>query len=329
MTHYMHSSNMKKFIIKIIIFLLCVIIGLLTYEVIIRSCDNDYKFKNSWLSENAKKVKILSLGSSHGFYGISPEEFSLQTFNAGHHAQDLRFDNFIFNKFFPNMDSLRYVILPISYPTPFGQLEYLTKDNKRIVNYVLYYDCPDFPFSIKYNFECCSINVEYLLSILKSHTLRSCNEYGQLQEPNMDTIDFEQFGKERVKRFSYRQTDLSELELDTIFEKNVSYVQDIINKCNIRNVHVILLTIPVYSSYSKNEDEEQWKRTLEFCQQLQNRNNNVSYINMQTDERFSIDDFFDADHLNQFGAAKLSNFLNDYIMNTLEPQVKNYALSIP
>lgn len=39
------------------------------------------------------------------------------------------------------------------------------------------------------------------------------------------------------------------------------------------------------------------------------------YINLFTDDRFVEDDLYDADHLCEIGAEKLTKFLNDYILS--------------
>lgn len=92
---------MRGFLLKLILFILPVIIFCVFAEVKLRSIDNDYKYKNEWLGKNASKVKLLTLGSSHTYFGINPEEFSVPAFNLAHVSQDLTFDYFLFEKYLP------------------------------------------------------------------------------------------------------------------------------------------------------------------------------------------------------------------------------------
>jgi hypothetical protein len=41
------------------------------------------------------------------------------------------------------------------------------------------------------------------------------------------------------------------------------------------------------------------------------QNNNVRYLDLHNDKRFGKNDFFDADHLDEIGAKKLTLILND------------------
>ncbi len=51
----------------------------------------------------------------------------------------------------------------------------------------------------------------------------------------------------------------------------------------------------------------------ETCEEMAQKYNNVQYLNLFKDDRFVEDDFFDADHLETEGAAKLTKILNEYI----------------
>ena len=75
---------------------------------------------------------------------------------------------------------------------------------------------------------------------------------------------------------------------------------------------MIVLTTPSYHTYWENLDQEQLDLFVEYCEYLEKQYDNVYYLNMLADERFQPDDFFDADHLNEYGAEKLSRILNDY-----------------
>jgi len=75
-----------------------------------------------------------------------------------------------------------------------------------------------------------------------------------------------------------------------------------------RNIRLVLVTMPVTSYYRTEIQPARWARVQglveKFCHE-----NNVSYKDYFSDGRFTLDDFFDADHLNFNGAAKFSAIL--------------------
>ena len=98
-------------------------------------------------------------------------------------------------------------------------------------------------------------------------------------------------------------------------EENVQYLQFIIDDCVRRNIKVILLTIPTYKSYYEQLDTIQLNEMEEICNRMDDKYENVSYLNWLKHDSFTYDDFFDADHLNEYGAEKLTKMLDEYIKN--------------
>ena len=60
-------------------------------------------------------------------------------------------------------------------------------------------------------------------------------------------------------------------------------------------------------------DPAQLNSMRRYCDSLVSINENLIYFDMLEDKRFSEDDFYDADHLNECGAAKLTKILDEYI----------------
>ena len=135
---YIFSILMKRSITQIILYFLIPFGGLMGIsEYCLRQVPNDYKYKNDWLCANAKKVEIYVLGSSHTYYGIESSRFRLSAFNGAHVSQGLKYDLFLLQKFEQSMDSLKWVILPISYFTITSKgLEY-GEEKWRIKNYTI------------------------------------------------------------------------------------------------------------------------------------------------------------------------------------------------
>ena len=285
--------------------LLCVAIC----EHFLRRIPNDYSYKNEWLTNKANYVKILSLGSSHSFYGIEPSYFSEKAFNAAHVTQSIKYDHFIFSKFFDEMDSLRILILPISYFSMFGSGPEGIED-WRTKYYSIYYGCKYHRFEPKYNLE--TYNGLHLknvvFSILGKANHRTCNDLGKGTTYALENRaeNWEESGSIAAKRHTKTKIDT------VILAKNKMMVKEMINKCGQKKVFVVIVTTPTYHTYRENLNQKQLNLMIECCESFEKQYDNVYYLNLLADDRFQSDDFFDADHLNEFGAEKLSRILNGF-----------------
>lgn len=297
---------MKRFLIRTVLLILIPTISIVVLcECFLRKIPNDYFYKSEWLTKESNSVEVLNLGSSHGFYGINPEFFSEKAFNAAHVSQTIKYDYFIFTKFINEMNSLKTLILPLSYGSFFDVLEN-SEEDWRVKYYSIYYGCDFHRFEPKYNFEIYYgmqfVNV--YKSMLGKINHRTCNDFGWGTNYKLEkrSEDWEESGAVAAKRHTGDLTDMG------IFEKNRKLIEEIILTCKQKNIQVILLTTPTYKTYRENLNSEQLVLTTETCF-LWEKQYNVHYLNLIADDRFVPDDFFDADHLNEFGAEKLTLIL--------------------
>ena len=308
---------MKRFFKTLILFFLplsCFVIGL---EYWMRHVPNVYSYKNGWLEKNISMVHIWTFGSSHGFYDISPACFSKSAFNSAHSSQTIQFDRFIFEKFIDNADSLEWVILTISY---FSLTEDMTKDKLewwRVKNYCLYYACPYYKGDYRYHCEVIGNPLhiyEQVLRVMKYWTCGVddviCDSLG-LGLNHTKRERREQWVMNGEERVRLHTKNLAENE--SVIQANKENIEYIINRCKEKNVSVLLLTPPVYRTYYECVDSTQYTLVVDACKEWEQQNAHVHYLNLFKDSRFNEDDFYDADHLETEGAAKLTKILNTYL----------------
>lgn len=299
---------MKKFCKNIFLFfILPFALLFLAGEAFLRNVPNDYSYKNAWLTKNAHSVKLINFGSSHAFYGINPELFPVKSFNAAHLSQTLKYDYMILDKFAGDMDSLRYVILPISYFTLFSPgLE--TDEPWRIKNYRLYYKL-NVGGSFRDYVEMYPLPVRQLKTVIfgKEHSLVSVNAlgFGLAYDAAHRDPNWEMTGEVAAQRHTYELLDSDAVAT------NVNYLNKILEICKKKNVEVVLLTTPTWKTYRTHLSERQLALMTGICEKLASENSNVRYVNLLADGRFSAADFFDADHLCDKGAAKLTKIISD------------------
>lgn len=309
---------MKKFVYKILyLIVLPLLLFGLVYEGLARKVPNVYAYKNGWMAKNASSIKILNLGSSHGYFGISPSVFSDKAFNCAHESQDLEYDCFIFSKFFDNMDSLQVLILPISYRTFFEKGIEFSDEHWRVKYYCIYYECPYHSSELVFNSEfysdlCCrDIHIAGLAKSAFSDEQPELkwDEFGKgirNRTEVRDSIWWENNGKVRAK---YHSRVINYL----VVANNMEYVENIVEKCRKKNIQVLMVTIPAYKTYRDNLNQNQLGIMVDCCHLFEEQHDNVCYLNLLADDRFDITDYSDSDHLNEKGAEKLTLILQQTI----------------
>ena len=304
-------KHMKRFITKtVFLILLPVIVGVVVCEIFLRRIPNDYAYKNEWLTNSSDSVQILNLGSSHAFFGIEPSCFSHKAFNAAHVSQSIKYDHFIFNLFDEKLYSLKVLVLPISYFSMLSSGPENGIEDWRVKYYSIYYHCKYHKFEPKYNLEIYNgLHLKNVLySMLGKTSHRTCSDlgYGTTYQLEYRAEDWKESGVIAAKRHTIKNIDT------IILEKNKSLIEDMIAVCKKRHIQVIIVTTPTYQSYRDSLDKKQLDISVECCNEFA-KHDNVCYLDLLDDKRFTEDDFFDADHLNEYGAAKLTGILQQTI----------------
>lgn len=270
-------------------------------EVSLRQMPNDYKLKKEYLEKYADDIEVLLLGSSHSFYGLNPEYFSQKTFNAAYVSQSLAYDLEILKRQLENSQNIKTVVLPVSVFSLYLRLED-GADSWRVKNYVMYYGMEN-KGDITNNTELFSNTLPVNYARFKNYYVKNepavtCSNLGWgTQFKSENAQDLEATGKVAAERHT---------QDDNHFEANANALRSVISLCNEKGIKLVMFTPPAYKSYYKNISQTQLKETIETVNKLITECNSCSYINLLENASFVAEDFFDADHLNEKGARKLS-----------------------
>lgn len=299
---------MKRFIIHLLKIIIPILFFFLALEMAIRKIPNDYQLKKEYLDKNATQINTLILGSSHTFYGINPAFFSNKTFNAAYVSQSLDLDYEILKKYDSKLKNLQTVIIPISYFSLFETLE-TDIEKWRIKNYVLYYGLEN-----KYQF---TDNFESL----NNHITRNIKKIVKHYAFNTSFITTSNLGwgtnfNAKTKKpfkgaFTAKKHTVKNFNL---YAENLKSVHKIITLCKKNKINIVFLTTPTHQSYYQNLNKIQLEKTTKTISELVKKNPNCNYLNLLKSEVFTNKDFYDADHLNEIGAEKLSILLNNSLM---------------
>lgn len=300
---------MKKFIIKLLIFLLPFFILLFIIEVSIRHIPNDYKTKRDYIKKNGDKIEILALGSSHVYYGLNPDLFYTSCFNLAQVAQTPEFDLKLFQHFLPQLPNLKVLIYPISYFTFYWDLQ-SSRESWRLKNYSLYYNI-EAAQSVKNYFEILSVDPKSNYKRIIDFYIHKKTEVGVTPRGwGFNCLaEFSANLDQTAAESAVRHTSVDGL----FFSKNSSEVEEIIKICQQNGIQVVLLFPPAYKAYRDQINKKQLTQTYSKIDSLVKEYDNCRFIDIFADTNYIARDFLDADHLNNLGSRKMSQFLNDYI----------------
>ncbi len=300
---------MKRLIRNQIIFLLPLIICGIVVEISLRHIPNEYAFKEEYLNKNSDHVEVLFLGSSYAYFGVNPVYVKEKSFNTAHVSQTVDLDLAILEKYRNKWGSLKYIVLPIAYNTLYEQLKN-TVESWRITNYTLYYGIPS--FDIQNHSEVLSNKLNINLMKLYSYYWKEqnrirCNRLGWgIDYNSRKQLNLEETGKESAKRNTIKD--------DQTFEKNKEVLGGIIGFARKNHIRILFYTPPAYKAFVACLDKHQLEQTFKTAETLEIDNDNVSYVNLLNDTSFHAKDFYDADHLNEIGAKKLTIKIENLII---------------
>lgn len=301
---------MNHFLKKISLFLLPIFFLMIGMEVLLQNIPNDYKLKRTYLDTNAQDIEILILGSSHSFYGLNPEYFNANTFNASHISQSFSYDYAILEKYERQFSNLKTIILPVSYFSFFETLENGV-ESWRNKNYAIYYDINlvnsiwEYSEIFKNRLD---INIKRLISyyLKKESSITSSSlGWGINYDKNPD-INLDVSGKNTSKKHTI---NLEKTETKEIIQLNKKLLHHINDWCLTNDIELLLFTPPAYKSYRTHLDKKQLELTYQFIDEICHENCN--YINLIDHIEFKVEDFYDSDHLSHKGAKKLSRLINN------------------
>lgn len=307
--------NIKKFIFRLILFVLPIVLLAIAFELYLRKIPNDYSFKRNYLDKNSNQIEVLFMGNSHIFYGVNPEMLDYNSFNASNVSQSLNIDLAILKKYENQWKKLKVIVLPIDYFTFFLTLEKGT-EKWRAKNYNIYFEIPvsiDFKDYLEFAHGKTSKNFERATKYyFHKKTNRSCNKLGfglgNLSKHNQDLI---KTGNESVRKHTIKEID------EDILKGNLKSLNGIIDFSKNHNVKVLFVTCPAYRTYTSKLDKKQLDYTIHTIEKIVLNHKNTFYLNLLKDTSYHLEDFHDADHFNEKGAQKFTKRLDEIIKNRL------------
>lgn len=304
---------MSRFLLRVLLFFIPLLILFGIFEGLIRNIPNDYARKYQFYKNNAADYHTWVLGSSHGYYDVYPEFFAKKTYNGAHISQTYEYDYKLYMKFSKRFKNLKVLIIPVSYFSFTSRLQN-SVESWRVKNYSIYYKLFS-NLKISSYFELLNgtleTNFDRVISFYRDSigNITSSSLGNGLDYTFENRLDLQETGKVSAARHTAQNFDE--------YEFNLKMLRNIIEDCEKKNIKVLLFTPPAYETYKVSLNKEQLDISINAAIELQSEYSFVKYLNFFNDASFVTEDYYDADHLNERGAEKLSVKL-DSIVNALQ-----------
>jgi hypothetical protein len=301
---------------KLLYIIIPVIILVMLFEAEARNVQNGFSLKKSLLEKNIENIDVLILGSSHAYHGIDPEVISSKSFNLAYYIQDLYYDYMLFDKYKGKLKNLKCVILSISYFSLWFDLsesiekwkkffykEYFGINPKSNLSFSEIIDVKSYSFAFFYGFE----NV-FLGTINPKLFTFGCkmNSYGW----NIDTVNCMDSTELSFVKGKERLDFTNSMINNDNYNGNIKLISELTKYTNDNHIKLIFVTTPVSYVYKYYIDRNYYNAFQDGINEFVD-NKNIFYFNYFSDKRFTINEYYDCDHLNGKGAIKFSRILKD------------------
>jgi len=303
---------MKKFLKKILVFVIPIVLVTLAFEVYLRTLNTDYRKKMTGLKANYNTIQLLALGNSHAYNDVDPRQFDIEAYNMAASNQSIYFDKRITLKHIDKLKSLKYVLISVDYHSLSFSSQGL-RDTWVYYNYdIKYKDKKEFWTSLSYFWF--GYTPRITISMIKSEFLdwhHGNTKNNQVIKGWMPQygVNESAFTKKSIKsRANYFNR---EVKNSTEREEIITDLDDFIVQLKQRNVTPILFTSPMYKdvyTYLKKENLEQNKEDIQV---LVNKHK-IEYWDF-SNENYDKSLFHNNDHLNDKGAEIFTKKLNSLL----------------
>ena len=308
---------MKRFIYNISLFSLVAFIIFIALECLSFAFPNEYSYKRKYVENNGSKIKLLVLGHSHTGKGIDPEAVGDSVFNMAMSGRIHYYDAVLAERYVSRLKNLKCVIWPLGYA--FEYHSYLYPDvllSKEHVNAIEVQQC----MYEKYM----GISYEKTIPYLHCSQL-AVHPFGYKKSLLPDNyekkIGGNLLGYEKItlakRNGNWQESmlpsviDYSHPDTPKARQEGIDNFKRIAAACRNANVRLVVISTPCYRTYRERMTERGKREMRECVDSMRSVYPAMEYYNFIADSRFTDDDFFDASHVCDQGAEKLSKILKD------------------
>lgn len=309
---------MQRFVFRLIIFLLPVLVPFLVIEYILHSSENSYSVKRKLMDSAGADAAVWIGGTSHTECGLNPDFIHKKSINIAEAQQTYYFDKQIIGRYLEQAKKLKLVILPVDYFSLYLKLP--TQEN-RYFSYYHYWNI-DHPRIGRFDLRKYSLLLYYgptyswkiVMQDVREQNLHAVIGTGRLHANGyLETPDVKNHPNlEESAAYLVNFWDKNYLS-DDGYAFNTHLLNDLAYQLNQKNVRLLLVSMPMTDQIRSHFNQDALKKTQLFIGQFVAAHPNCSYANFSTEHRLDQSDFYDPNHLNKKGAEKFSKIISQKI----------------
>ncbi len=299
---------MKRFIVKILLFLLPVVALILFVEYSQRNMPNELRYKAEFMKKHASELELIVLGPSYT-HRLNLNHIGCKAFNLSYMNQPAERNYQLWKHYRERLPRLKYVVYSLSYWFHQNTIDGLEAWREPFYN--IHYSLPVSGLSLEKRFIVANPKIATKMdwgALFTSHDNErpSCDSLGSTPANHRDA----DWATKSAEFMARRHADIDpENALH-----NRKMLEKVIAQCEEDSVKVLLVTPPTWHTYYDLLPEKVISMTEELGREMADAHPNVTYINLKGDPRFTEEDFTDCTHLNyDHGGRKMATILRDYI----------------
>lgn len=240
---------MKKFAIRVVVFILPLLISAVLIELWARN--NIFKAKSTYIEQHLSDIQVIALGSSQTQSAINPQYLDLKLASLAHSGSTLNLETLLFDKFFPRLPQLEFVIFELA---PYNLERWTNEKSLKNHLYWIYYDLNNYGKSppLRENFLLTANPQVHLNKLINLKFKSPLNEFGFVTQAPFTLADTNK-QKEIINQQQVSERQLQALKPDRkkLYRKNAALLDARIQRCLDNKVKVILLSTPLFHSYKQ------------------------------------------------------------------------------
>lgn len=288
-----------------------------------------YYLKNALLYAEKPNITSLISGSSYGVFGIDMTLIKAAV-NLSSISQDLYYSQILLKLICEKNTNIKNIVLCVGYYYFFSdlsktqnpdELSRISKVYKPLLNDI--HNCILLPPSLTKLYESNIIDVrsvldvyardEYLKGFFHKKRPRKYFASKEWEDKTKDWIDLNE--DEKMKAGERRATlHNKSIKRESSLKENVRLFNDFVDFCTNNKINLLLVVTPFTTYYRKFLDPT---FKTEFYHVINEVAGTIHLLDLSDNKMFADSDFNDTDHLNDFGAKKLTLAIVD-TLKTIE-----------
>ena len=310
----------QRFFIKAVVFLAPIALLVIFLEWKLSFIRTSYRYKQELIKVKGADVQTVIFGTSHALYDFDPRQFSSLGLNLANTSESLEIENQLLEKWLSRFPRLKILVINLSYFS-FEYRLYGQEDDYRNFFYVREYGISGDggPLSFidlrRWSYIATFgpvVTRQIVSSGFRKDYATEINEFGwfdsgKSNQPHLEIN--ERAGRSRAEYHS------SETNVD-MTSRTLNALRAIANQAQANGIITVFCRAPAYKTYTKYLSPDILSRFEKNMQGIQ-MEFGLKYIDYLKDGRFSLEDFYDNDHLNPLCAKKFSQIFDQEVLHPL------------